>query len=97
MRKNLRSATTTLAERLGYLKLNDSLLTCSPLSRLLELEGLAAAAQERTSHWGTLDVVGRGDGRLDEMTFSSLRDEAEFQLQELNTSRRFAAVEALSQ
>lgn len=63
----------------------------------MELETLAAAAQERASQWDTLDAVGRGDGRLDEMNFSSLREEAEFQLQELNTRRRFAAVEAFSQ
>jgi hypothetical protein len=93
----VKNAATVLAERLGRFKLNDSLLTYSPLSRVVELEALAAAAQERVSLWDTLDAVGSGDGRLEGITFSVFRDEADAHLREMNTRRRFAAAEAFSQ
>lgn len=83
-----------LAEKLGRLKLNDSLLTYSPLSRVVELEALSAAAQERIALWDNLDSTVRDDSRLDGITFSLFRDQSQQHLDELNTRRRYAAVEA---
>ena len=83
------------AEKIGRLKLNDSLLTYSDLSRVVELEALAAVAQERVALWDNLDAVGESDSRLEGITFSFFRDQSQHHLNELNTRRRFAAVEAL--
>ncbi len=83
------------AEKIGRLKLNDSLLTYSDLSRVVELEALAAVAQERVALWDNLDAVAESDSRLEGITFSFFRDQSQLHLNELNTRRRFAAVEAL--
>ena len=82
------------AEKLGRLKLNDSLLTYSPLSRVVELEALSATAQERIALWDNLDSVAADDSRFEGITFSFFRDQSQQHLDELNTRRRQAAVEA---
>ena len=82
------------AEKLGRFKLNDSLLTYSDLSRVVELETLGAAAQERIALWDSLDALVNRETRLDGITFSHFREQSEQHLQELQTRRRFAAVEA---
>ena len=84
------------AEKLGRFKLNDSLLRYSELSRVVELETLAAAAQERVSFWDNFDAVASLDSRLDGITFSFFRDQSQQHLDELNARRRFAAEEAFA-
>lgn len=84
------------AEKLGRFKLNDSLLTYSDLSRVIELEALAAAAQERVALWDTMDVVADGGGRLTGITFSFFRDQSQQHLGELCTRRRYAATQAFT-
>ena len=84
------------AEKLGRFKLNDSLLTYSELSRVVELETLTAAAQERIGLWDNFDAVASKDSRLDGITFSFFREQSQQHLDELNTRRRFAAAEAFS-
>ena len=82
------------AEKLGRFKFNDSLLTYSKLSRVVELETLAAAAQERIAFWDSFDAVASQDTRFDGITFSFFREQSEQHLEELNTRRRYAAAEA---
>ena len=82
------------AEKLGRFKLNDSLLTYSSLSRVVELETLAAAAQERVALWDSLAAIAEGDRRLKTFDFIALRDESKKHLKKLNSNRRRAAVEA---
>ena len=82
------------AEKLGRLKLNDSLVSYSELSRLIELEALSAAAQERMALWETLNVITEQDKRFDGIVFSYFRDQAQSHLAELGVRRRFAATEA---
>ena len=82
------------AEKLGRFKLNDSLLKYSDLSRVLELETLAAAAQERIALWDNLNAVASHDSRLDGIGFSHFRGQSQQHLEELQTRRRFAAAEA---
>ena len=82
------------AEKLGRFKLNDSLLRYSELSRVVELETLAAAAQERIALWDNFDAVSSSDNRFEGITFSFFREQSQLHLQELNTRRRFAAAEA---
>ncbi len=91
----LKQGAAWFAEKLGRLKLNDSLLTYSDLSRVVELETLSAAAQERVALWDNLHAVEESDSRLEGITFCYFRDQSEQHLNELNTRRRFAAVEAL--
>ena len=85
-----------MAEKLGRFKLNDSLLSYSALSRVVELETLAAAAQERISFWDNFDAVASNDSRLEGITFSFFREQSQQHLDQLNTRRRFAAGEAFS-
>ena len=90
----LKQGAAWFAEKLGRLKLNDSLLRYSDLSRVVELETLAAAAQERVALWENLHAIEEGDSRLQGITFSFFREQSQQHLDELNTSRRMAAVEA---
>jgi hypothetical protein len=82
------------AEKLGRLKLNDTLITYSKLSRVIELETLAMAAQQRAALWDNLAAVAANDQRLTEITFSFFRDQSWEHLEELDRRRRYAAVEA---
>lgn len=92
----LKQGVAWFAEKLGRFKLNDSLLTYSDLSRVIELETLSAAAQERLALWDTLDAVVGGDERLTGITFSFFRDQSQKHLEELHTRRRYAASQAFS-
>ena len=83
-----------IAEKLGRFKLNDSLLSYSPLSRVVELETLAAASLERIALWDNLDAVAGRDSRLHGINFVWFREQTQRHLEELNTRRRFAAAEA---
>ena len=85
-----------LVEKLGRFKLNDSLLSYSALSRVVELETLAVAAQERIALWDNLDAVAGADSRLDGITFSFFREQSQRHLDELNIRRRFAAAQAFA-
>ena len=90
----LKQGAAWFAEKVGRLKLNDSLLTYSDLSRLVELEALSAAAQERIALWDNLASVTADDPRLEGITFSLYRDQSEQHLNQLNIRRRDAAAEA---
>ena len=83
-----------LAEKFGRLKLNDSFLRYSELSRVVELETLAAAAQERIAVWDNFDALASRDARFEGVTFSFFREQSRQHLEELDTRRRFAAAEA---
>ncbi len=84
------------AEKLGRFKLNDSVLKYSDLSRVIELETLSAAAQERVALWDTLNAVAGGDERFSGITFAFFRDQSQEHLKELDTRRRYAAAQAFS-
>ncbi|TWU05128.1 hypothetical protein CA54_58160 [Symmachiella macrocystis] len=85
-----------LAEKLGRFKLNDSLLSYSDLSRVIELEALAAAAQERVALWDTMNAVVTSDERFAGITFSFFLDQSQQHLNEICTRRRYAATQAFS-
>lgn len=92
----VKKGTAWFVEKLGRLKLNDSVLTYSDLSRVIELETLSAAVQERVALWDTLEVVAGDDERLAGITFSFFRDQSQEHLAELDTRRRYAASQAFS-
>lgn len=97
MESKVKQGAAWFAEKLGRFKLNDSLLTYSSLSRVVELETLAAAAQERVALWDNLASVAEGDKRLKKFDFEATRDQAKKHLKRLNNRRRDAAVEAFTQ
>lgn len=82
------------AEKLGRFKRNDSLLSYSSLSRVVELETLAAAAQERVALWDSLAAIAESDRRLKKFDFLALRNESRKHLTKLNARRRRAVAEA---
>lgn len=72
-----------LAEKVGRLKFNGSLVSYSPLSRLIELEGLTAGVTAKLSLWRTLRQVASHDARLDVESLERLIGRAEDQLDRL--------------
>jgi hypothetical protein len=86
-----------MAEKVGRLKLNDQLVGYSPLSRLIEFEGLIVGVTAKLAVWNSLQHVAGGDGRLAEFDFADLIARAERQLSELEQLRVTAAHEALTE
>lgn len=76
-------------EKVGRLKLNGRIRRYSPLSRLLELEGLTAGIAAKRSLWQALDLA--ADPRLAGFDFDKLRARAEAQLEEMEPHRVEAA------
>lgn len=90
----LKQSAAWFAEKLGRFKLNDSLLKYSELSRVIELEALAAAAQGRIGFWDNFDTVAGNDTRLEGITCSFFREQSRHHLDQLNDCRLTAAAEA---
>ena len=83
-------------EKVGRLKLNGQLLGYSPLSRLVELEGLMLGITGKRAMWVALSSVLAGDPRLDGTDFDHLAERAREQRRTVERLRRQAAREALS-
>jgi hypothetical protein len=78
----------TIGERLGRLKLNGRIVSYSPLSRLVELEGLGLLLAHNASAWRSLETVGIARA-------APLAERAERHVEELRAARREAARVAL--
>jgi hypothetical protein len=85
-----------IAEKAGRLKLNGRLRGYSPLSRLIELEGLEAGVAAKRSLWQSLARAFPGDVRLERFDLDELIARAEQQLQGTREQRLTAAREALA-
>jgi hypothetical protein len=85
-----------VAEKAGRLKLNGQLIGYSPLSRLLELEGLVTGVNGKRSLWLNLIEVAGDLPELDADRLQRLRERAEQQLEMLHELRARAAREALA-
>jgi hypothetical protein len=83
------------AEKLGRLKPNGHLLSYSPLSRLLELEGLLLGVHGKLALWRALEAIQGDDPALATTDLGSLSRRAERQLSELERHRREIASAAL--
>ena len=81
-------------EKLGRLKVNGELTSYSPLSRLIELEGLSSGVAGKLSLWQCLREA--GDPRLGNIDLTELIARAEEQLKGLEVQRRKAAALALN-
>lgn len=81
------------AEKIGRLKPNHSLLSYSPLSRVIELEGLLMGVTGKRALWESLrDAVGES---IDGIEFATLSERAVDQRSRLEALRKRAAAEAL--
>jgi hypothetical protein len=94
IQSQLKQGAAWFAEKLGRFKLNDSFLEYSELSRVVELETLAAAAQERIALWDSLDNVTSAEPRCEGITFSMIREQSEKHLDDLKSYRRSASLQA---
>jgi hypothetical protein len=84
-----------LLEKAGRLKLNGQFRGRSPLSRLVELEGLEAGVSGKRSLWQALDRTFRDDKRLEGFDFDALVARADEQLHGLHEHRLAVAPEAI--
>lgn len=83
------------AEKLGRLKLNGQLRGYSPLSRVVELEGLVLGVYGKRALWITLGELARDRPVLVADELQGLRARAESQLEGLETHRIQAIADAL--
>jgi hypothetical protein len=83
-------------EKVGRLKLNGQLLGHSPLSRLVELEGMMMGVSGKLAMWIVLNDLYADDPRLDGIDLANLIDRAREQRQTLESLRRRAAREGIT-
>ena len=83
-------------EKVGRLKLNGQLTGYSPLSRLVELEGLLTGITGKRGLWVALLELTPAEPRLDRALLERLRDRAEAQLETVEELRERAAREAFA-
>jgi hypothetical protein len=81
-----------LGEKVGRLKPNGDLLQFSPLSRVVELEGLITGVSGKLSLWRTLLELAEREDRLDEGELEVLAGRAEDQLLRLHALRGAAGL-----
>ena len=81
-------------EKVGRLKPNGQLTGYSPLSRVVELEGLALGVTGKLGLWKALRELVDEEPRLDAAELDRLRERAERQQAELEEHRLRAAGEA---
>jgi hypothetical protein len=91
----LKVAAGWAAEKVGRLKLNGSLLSYSPLSRVFELEGLIMGITAKRLGWLALRQLAESDARLDGLQLDRLIGRADRQLEELQPQHERATLEAL--
>lgn len=91
----LKPAGAWLLEKAGRLKLNGQVRGQSPLSRLIELEGLEAGVSGKRSLWQVLQRAYGHDPRVEKFDFDRLIAQAEAQLQGLLEHRLAVAAQAL--
>jgi len=93
-RDRLKQAAAWLGEKAGRLKLNGQLTGYSPLSKLIELEGLNLGIEGKSRLWAVLGEL--SDPRLSSFDFPALAQRAERQRSELEPFRLAAGRESFS-
>jgi len=91
----IKSALGWLGEKAGRLKLNERVFGRSPLSAVLELEGLIAGVSGKLQLWRALLLVAEGDHRLSAFDFATLSQRAESQRTRLEQVHAKAVSRAL--
>lgn len=82
------------AEKLGRAKLNGRLFGYSPLSRVVELEGLSLGVEGKLLLWQTLSQLELAEGPLASFDFETLIKRARSQRRRLDRCRKRAVLEA---
>ncbi len=90
-RDRVKVAAAWMAEKGGRLKLNGSLVGYSPLSRLVELEGLTTGVQGKLSLWQVLQEAADQDPELERFDHARFIERATKQLEGLEVQRRRAS------
>jgi hypothetical protein len=85
-----------LVEKAGRLKFNGRLVGYSDLSRLIELEGLAAIVMANAALWRSLGVIAPAWSQLARFDFEAMAQNAERQRVRLEEFRSTAAAVALA-
>jgi hypothetical protein len=85
-----------VGEKAGRLKLNGQLTGYSPLSRMIEIEGLITGVNGKRSLWLTLRELAETDRDLDAERLGRLVERAEQQLATLHDLRSRAGREAFA-
>jgi hypothetical protein len=83
-------------EKAGRLKLNGQITGYSPLSRVVELEGLVTGISGKVALWGALLQVAPEEPRLDAARLERLRERGESQRATVEELRERAAREAFA-
>jgi hypothetical protein len=94
-RDPLKQAGGYLAEKVGRLKPNGRLFSYSPLSRVVELEGLHLGVTGKRSLWRTLRHLAEDEPHLALADYDGLIARADGQLRTLDRLRNRAAREAV--
>jgi hypothetical protein len=92
----MKPAVAWIAEKAGRLKLNGQIRGYSPLSRLVELEGLEVGVTGKRSLWQALSRAFLDDARLAGFDLDALVTRADQQLEGLREHRLSVAREALT-
>lgn len=92
---NLKTAAAWFGEKLARLKLNGNIVRRSPLSRVVELEGLVMGVEGKRGLWESLDASPVAT-EFSEFDFPGLIERAEDQLDRLRTLHREAAAEVFA-
>ncbi|MGH2923008.1 MAG: hypothetical protein ACRDKH_03125 [Solirubrobacterales bacterium] len=92
----VKQSSAWVGEKLGRLKLNGRLTGYSPLSRLLEIEGLILGVSGKLELWRSLRVVEGSEPRLKELNLRQLERRAEDQRARLERLHERAAANALA-
>jgi len=92
----MKVAASWIGEKVGRLKLNGELRDASPLSPVVELEGLSIAVEARRLLWVSLSEVDEIAERLGRERLQHLIGRAEGQRDEIDVQRREAARRALA-
>jgi hypothetical protein len=92
----LKNISAWALEKAGRLKLNGELTSYSPLSRLVELEGLLTGITGKKGLWISLLELAPSEHRLDADVLGRLRDRAEEQRTTVEELREKAAREAFA-
>jgi hypothetical protein len=90
-RDQLKVGAGWLGEKLGRLKLNGRLLEYSPLSRVIEIEGLVAGVNGKRRLWQLLAVAAPSEPRIAGIDFVHLIARADEQLATLDSAHKRAA------
>jgi hypothetical protein len=90
-RRRWRQAGAVVGERLSRLTLNGKLFSYSPLSRVLEFEGLIVGVSGKLQLWRSLLEARSQDSRFDVAALERLRERAEEQRRQLEELHARAA------